>query len=1165
MLVKGVSLTLACAIALLVLGVWGADIFGFRPGAVWFARFCAGASIIYSLLRFLILPMSRRVTDLQIARFVEEKYPQLQDRLVTAVEFGSDESRHSGITDLLIKDALEKTSRLDLSVFAGRRRLLVFGSLGAGAALILVSLLTWGPSFFQYGFDRLYVPWTEASSSGGRLIMVLPGNVELARGSDLQIKAQLAGFDSPDVKLYTLAADTAAWTPQAMEPEIRGSGFLYLLVDLQRPLQYYVESRGVRSPTYHVALSDLPNVERIDLRYSFPAYTGMPPQVVENEGDISALKGTNVEITIKVSRPVVSARLLMDDRSSLELKRESDGRFSGSLRLQRSGSYVVQVEAGGKKAAGSPEYEIQALEDAPPKVAISKPMRDVRATSVEEVFAELKAEDDIGIERLELRYSVNGTEEKSVILARGKAGENELTATHTFFLEEFKLQPGDVVSYYAKAVDNNNVTGPSTSSSDIYFIQIRPFDQKYTQNQQGGGGGQQGGGGEEALSKQQKEIVSATFKLIRDKARMDPNEYLEGLKALALVQGRLQVQAQGLLERLRRRGAVDINQDFAKLSEYLKAATLEMQGAAVDLGAQKPVEALPKEQKALQNLMRAESLFREIQVSFSSQMGGGSGNQTNAEDLADLFELELNKLKNQYETVRRGEEQAKDQKTDEALERLKELARRQQQLNEQMRSPGARAGSSQGGSSAGQGQRQLMDEAEKLQRQLQRLSRERSSPELNRVSSQLEKAIQEMKRAMEQQERKNAQEASSGGARALQQLEDARQALSRSQQAGLSRGIEQAMEESKRLVKEQEGIQDGIQKLTQDKAQAATPGFQQRRKDLVDKKAALAEGVGALGRQIDGLAASARKGEREAESKLADAASLIREKKLQERITSGNQLLENGYFDFMKGREDNIRASLEELSKQLESARAGIGQTREGKLEKAAGKTRELAEGLESLRRRMQNEQKGKPGSGNEQGREQAQGRGSQRAQSAQGQTASQEGTGEPGSSRGQNQDEQQRGAERGAGEAGRGGQVPANAGNRDPSGQSRDNLGPPTGVGRPENDGLRQLRREAQERLSDAQELRRLLDQNPTLTQNLDRVIGDIKNLNQSGSIEAEQVARLKSAIDLLRSLEQDLNRDLSRLSQRERYFFTEENEVPNSYRKLVDEYFKALARVKP
>jgi hypothetical protein len=142
----------------------------------------------------------------------------------------------------------------------------------------------------------------------------------------------------------------------------------------------------------------------------------MPPQTIENEGDISALKGTRVDLKVSLSQPARSARLVFDDQSALDLSSQNSRDFSGSLSLQRSGSYVVQIADGGSKPhAGSPEYLMEALADAPPKVTISKPMRDVRATSVEEVFSEVKSEDDIGMGKVELRYSSTVTRKSGTL------------------------------------------------------------------------------------------------------------------------------------------------------------------------------------------------------------------------------------------------------------------------------------------------------------------------------------------------------------------------------------------------------------------------------------------------------------------------------------------------------------------------------------------------------------------------------------------------------------------------------------------------------------------------------------------------------------------------------------------------------------------------------
>ncbi len=1156
MAVKGYSLFLASTIALLVLGVWGADLFGFRSAAVWLMRIVTGGAVLFVGWRFIWVPFRRRVTDVQIAQFIEERYPQLEDRLVSAVEFGAKRDV-SGILDLLIRDALEKTRRIDFSIFVDRRRLMYFGTLAVGSFLALFALLNWGPSFFPYGFNRIYVPWTEAAFGASMSIQVVPGNIEIATGSDQQIKAQLVGFDSPDVKLYQELGTATSWTSSSMEPEPAGSGFLYLLIDVRSSLRYYVEAKGVRSPVYTVNVVDVPRVERIRITYNFPAYTGMPPQTVENDGDISALKGTKVDLLVHLSRPADSARLLFDDQSSMDLRAEGKQDFAGSLTLKRSGSYVVQLaSSGGERRSGSTEYEIEAIDDAPPKVTITKPFRDVRATSVEEVFSEVKAEDDIGVGKVELHYSVNGGPEKTLNLRKGEPGETAVTASHTFFLEELGLQPGDVVSYYGKASDNNNVTGPGTSSSDIYFIEIRPFEQKYVQNQQGGGpGGGAGGNPQEALSRQQKEIVAATFKLIRDKEKMDPKEYSDGLKALSLVQTRLQLQTQGVVDRMQRRGAAEVDAQFGKLTEYLKAAMRDMEKAAVLLGAQRPPEALPEEEKALQQLMRAESLFHEIQISFASA-GGGGGSQTNAEDLADLFELELNKLKNQYETVQRGEQQVRDQKLDEALQRLKELAQRQQQLNERSRLMAGKGGSSASSSGGGQGQQQILDEVEKLQRQLQRLSRERSSPELNQATSQLQKAIDEMKKALQGSQRGNNGQSTAQGIRALQQLDEAMRQLARGQDAGLSRSVDQAAAEAKRLLEEQKKIQEGVDRLAQQKQQqAGSPEYKDRTQDLVGRKTALAGSLKGLGEKIESMSREARKTQKETSSRLNDAVGTIRDKKLPERIMSNNQLLQNGYLDFAKSREEFIRGGLEDLSRQLEAARNSIGQTKEGKLEDAANKARQLAEGLESTRQRLHEMQRL---SGRQDGSkaDTAQQRGQQGQQSQS--PSSQAQAGQRAGSQGVQGESRQ--GERGMSpQTGRNGMPGTDA--RDQSG----NLSGPPGLGPHRDESDRQLGRELQQRLLDAQDLRRLLDRNSTDSQHLDRVIEDLRRMGQfSRYDDPDLLARLKGSIDRLHQLELDLNRELSRLTQKEKYFYAEDSEAPSSYRKLVEDYYKALAKSK-
>ena len=176
----------------------------------------------------------------------------------------------------------------------------------------------------------------------------------------------------------------------------------------------------------------------------------------------------------------------------------------------------------GEKVNASPRYTIDGLSDIAPSIAVAKPGRDTQATPVEEVFAEVRADDDFGVKQVQLFYSVNGGTEKTINLFGGAKTLQEVTASHTLYLEEMGLKPGDFVSYYAKATDNDSVAGGKTTTSDIYFVQIRPFQHRLQAGAFDGGRRrrwrrrrQQVG----QLSQQQREIVAATFNVVRDPPR----------------------------------------------------------------------------------------------------------------------------------------------------------------------------------------------------------------------------------------------------------------------------------------------------------------------------------------------------------------------------------------------------------------------------------------------------------------------------------------------------------------------------------------------------------------------------------------------------------------------------------------------------------------------
>src|SRR5688500_18564739 len=122
----------------------------------------------------------------------------------------------------------------------------------------------------------------------------------------------------------------------------------------------------------------------------------------------------------------------------------------------------------------------------------------------------------------------------------------EVSAGHTFYLEELGLKAGDFVSYYARARDNDTVQGAKAATSDIYFMRIRPLskDFKQAQSQASGGGGQQGQqqDGPNNLSEQQKKIIAATFNVQRDRKSLSGEKLRENVTVVGLSQTKLRTQ-----------------------------------------------------------------------------------------------------------------------------------------------------------------------------------------------------------------------------------------------------------------------------------------------------------------------------------------------------------------------------------------------------------------------------------------------------------------------------------------------------------------------------------------------------------------------------------------------------------------------------------------------
>src|SRR5262245_61149065 len=810
--VRGLVVVVTGTILALLLFASGLETLRFSVPAIIGFRIIALVVFLGLLYLAFVKPMRRRVTDSQVAMYLEESNPQLEAAIISAIETsratesGTESSASPQLVEKLVQQAIDQCRAIDHSQSADhvafRRHALSLVAVGVAAALIVAL----GPAYLRHGLSAILNISRSAEAASPYKIEVTPGNAKVPKGGDQVVRAMLLGFASRDVGIMMRTDPSGSFERVALIPstaEANQGGFEGVLFHLEKPVEYYVESNGVLSPKFKLEVVDLPTVQQLDLEYRFPAYTGLQPRKVDGGGDVAAIRGTDVLLTITPTMKAPSGRILLNDGNAQPLTPQADGTLTGTFAIKQQGYYKIELTGPhGEKVDASPQYTIDVIDDQAPSVRFSKPGRDTQASPVEELFLEARADDDYGVKQLQLFYSANGAPPKAITLFGGPKPLAEVSAGHTIYLEELGLKPGDFVSYYAKATDTDSIGGPKTATSDIYFVQIRPFRKDYkpaqSQAMAGGGGGGQNSVGQ--LSQQQREIVAATFNAVRDKAKTKPEKYRENVVFLNLAQAKLREHVEELVGKLEARlGNVD--EGFNKIAQMLPKAAAEMKSAEGELKAMKADEALSPEQKALKILQEAEQQY-EVQVAMQQGGGGGGAQNAMAEDLADLFELELDKLANQYEMQNRAEQQSNDRQIDELVEKLKELARRQQQEIERQRRLAQQSGSSGGG--GGASQRQLAEELEKAQRQLQQLTRDQQQQQ--NVSD----AMRRMQEAADAMRRAAANGSKDGGAQAteaLARLRDAQQKLERDQSGRGQRNIQNAQRQADELAAEQKGAQ----------------------------------------------------------------------------------------------------------------------------------------------------------------------------------------------------------------------------------------------------------------------------------------------------------------------------------------------------------------------
>jgi hypothetical protein len=540
----------------------------------------------------------------------------------------------------------------------------------------------------------------------------------------------------------------------------------------------------------------------------------------------------NVELgaasaAFKSSRPAVTGTKDTEDKRKATL----------SFPVEKDDSYQLKIaDEDGNPGSGA-LFTIKALKDRYPRVTIKKPEKDLMAFREQTVEVEIVADDDIGVKEVGIFHSM-GLDEKQIMVKRMEPQPPHAEAKLVWELGSLNLKGGEVVSYYAYAIDNDTVTpgGPKMSKSDIHFLTIydeEKYDSEKNPEKKKNPPTPPAIKALDKLIDAQKKILKDTFAQarqndsLREKDESEQAKAREGEKSAAAKtaegQKQLRSRVEDLLENAKKEMAnADLPETKPKEGDpqpghppalgenelkHLETAIAKMQTAEGELRKPSAPTAVTPESEALRHLSETRRLM------LSDKEGD------------PRFKMAMNKNSKKKQQQERDQQQQDQQQAKQELaempkmmEKQKELERELEELNERKRKPPQADPEQNAGEKQAQRelQKQAEDEAEKLAKEAEARARKLEeladrNQEMQPASDKMKEAADKLAQAQKELKQNNQQSSQNAQEKASQAQQETRES-----QRSLRNAMEkQARQELANLQKDAQDLAQRQQDLAQ--------------------------------------------------------------------------------------------------------------------------------------------------------------------------------------------------------------------------------------------------------------------------------------------------------------------------------------------------------------
>lgn len=409
------------------------------------------------------------------ARLLEAASPNLHERLIAAVELSEGHGNESEEFRARLQDEVAvEVKNISLGSALPSRSLKPW-IIGAGGAFAVIIVLCFVSTLHLPGFLARaafpFVNFARPSSVQISIVAPKPASMLVPIASELEIIADVMGPQPERVQIETVSGDSKS---RLQDMTRAGTQYQALVSIGQSDLRYRVVAEDAMSPWHILSARPRPRVIEFVKTIVPPAYSGLPEtKVTEDNGDVEALEGSTLKLSLKANQPVSKAELVLnpdhaDHPPALPLQGIESGIIHAELLVKpeiESWQVALTAEETGFTNEESSPWSVTVIPDLPPFVQVIEPAEQLELLPDESIRVGAVATDDVGLASVKLAHQINAGAWTEKELS-GKTGK-ESQVQATLPLVPMQVKAGDTVMLKLIATD---LKGLKTESEPVRIV-----------------------------------------------------------------------------------------------------------------------------------------------------------------------------------------------------------------------------------------------------------------------------------------------------------------------------------------------------------------------------------------------------------------------------------------------------------------------------------------------------------------------------------------------------------------------------------------------------------------------------------------------------------------------------------------------------------------------